>query len=70
MFDQVDEVARMDNLLRVWHPQVILHYVGERHFAEFPTWLDYGRVLREQTLAAGQAIDLSESPALRRSKLL
>jgi len=60
LFDRGAEVARIDNLLRVWHLHVVLRYVSERHFRKYPTWLDFGRVYRAQTLAAGQDIDLSE----------
>ena len=60
LFDGGDEIMRIDGMLRLWHLNVALRYIGERHYMQYQTMLDYGRVLRQATLNAGINIDYWE----------
>ena len=58
LFDQGNEIARVDGMLRTFHFSQVLRYVAERRFLEYPTFRDYARAHQEQLLEAGVDIDL------------
>ncbi|HIM54799.1 MAG TPA: thioredoxin [Gammaproteobacteria bacterium] len=61
MFDQGNEVMRIDALLYSYHFAGHLRYIGERHYKQYPDSVyDYLRVYRQKILDAGQDIDLSK----------
>nr|MCS5590643.1 thioredoxin fold domain-containing protein [Candidatus Thioglobus sp.] len=61
MFDQGDEVMRIDALLYSYHFSGHLRYIGERHYKQYPdSVFDYLRVYRQKILDSGQDIDLSK----------
>ena len=61
IFDQGDEVMRIDALLYSYHFAGHLRYIGERHYKQYPdSVFDYLRVYRQKILDSGQDIDLSK----------
>lgn len=61
MFDQGDEVMRIDALLYSYHFAGHLRYIGERHYKQYPdSVFEYLRVYRQKILDSGQDIDLSK----------
>jgi thioredoxin-related protein len=58
LFDQEDEIARVDGMLRTFHFSQVLRYVAERQYLKYPTFRDYARTHQEELLEAGVDIDL------------
>ena len=58
LFDGVQEIIRIDGMLRSYHFQEILRYVGERRYRNYPIFRDYMREREQQILSSGQNIDI------------
>lgn len=58
LFDQGREIMRIDSMLRTFHFQEVLRYVGEQHYQTYPLFRDYSRLNQERILNSGQNIDI------------
>ena len=58
LFDQGREIMRIDGMLRSFHFQEVLRYVGERHYLQYPEFRDYARAREQAILQSGQDIDV------------
>lgn len=61
LFDQGEEISRIDGLLYTFHFREMLRYVGERYYREYPeSFYDYLGVKTQEILSTGVNIDLSK----------
>ena len=61
MFDEGEEVLRIDTMLYSYHFAGHLRYIGGRHYQQYPESVyEYLRVYRQDILDSGQDIDLSK----------
>jgi len=60
LFDQGNEIMRIQSRLYGYHFREALRYVGERHYRTYPdSFYDYLDVRTEELLAAGQDVDIA-----------
>ena len=58
LFDGGREIHRIDGMLKTFHFQLALRYVGERHYKRYPKYRDYSRQVQESILSSGRDIDV------------
>ncbi|MEA3291628.1 MAG: thioredoxin fold domain-containing protein, partial [Pseudomonadota bacterium] len=59
LYDNGEEITRIDGMLYGYHFTTVLRYVGDKLYKAYPTHNDYSRVRRKGLLEAGKTIDYS-----------
>lgn len=60
LFDHSEEKMRIDGMLRNYHFQNVLSYIGERQYQHYPRFRDYTQEREKQILSSGRDIDIME----------
>jgi len=60
LFDRGREITRITGMLRTFHFQQVLRYVGERHYERYPDLREFRRADRSAILRSGRDIDIWE----------
>jgi thioredoxin-related protein len=60
LFDGGEEKMRIDGMLRTYHFQGVLSYVGERQYRQYPRFRDYMQEREQRILGSGRDIDIME----------
>ena len=58
LFDKGEEIMRIDGLLKSFHFQQVLRFVGERHYSNYEKFRDFARENQQAILNSGKNIDI------------